>query len=116
MGSTNSNVAGEHLLPVIVLGLNHFVPRLEAPSVFFDGFLGVPGRVQCPLQAKIQLSNAQRSPVHWTQNLDVPDRIKAKADRYPMLDEVDQGGHDLLGIITLHKMKGGGLSRRSEFW
>jgi hypothetical protein len=48
--------------------------------------------------------------------LDVPDWIKAETGRYPMLDEVDEGGGNLLGIVALHEMEVRVLSRRSEVW
>lgn len=50
------------------------------------------------------------------RDLNVPDRIEAKTGGYPVLDDVDEGGGDLRGIVALDKMKVGILSCCGELW
>lgn len=71
----DADVAVENFLFVIVLGLDHLVARLESPSEPLGGRLALPGRVQGPLERRVQLAHSDRSAIHRAQHLDIPDGV-----------------------------------------
>jgi hypothetical protein len=44
-------------------------------------------------------------PVHWAENLDVPDRVEPEAPWYPCLDQFDDARHRGIRLLCLHEVE-----------
>jgi hypothetical protein len=109
------DVPVEHILAVVILCLDDLVANLESPAEPLDGGLARSVWVENPLKGCVQFAYAERTPVHWTEDLHVADRVQSKPLWNPLLHQVDQGCRNFLWIVPLDEMKvGTRVSSRSS--
>src|SRR5215467_470070 len=98
-----ANVAVVDLLIVIVLDLHDFVAGREGPTEPFD--LAFASGIQGCLEFDIEGARSNATAVHWAENLDIADGIKAEPARDPGFHKLDDAGDRGLGIIRLDKIE-----------
>src|SRR6516165_6647632 len=82
-----ADVPVEHLLVVIVLGLDHLVSQPELPAEALDHRLVATPRVKAVLQKHIHGARPKVATVHGTEHLYVQDRIKPQLPRDAFFDQ-----------------------------
>ena len=70
----------------------------EGPAKPLD--LALPGRVHGCLQFKVEGASADPAAVHWTENLDIADRVEPEGPRYSCLHQFDDARHGDLRLLT----------------
>src|SRR5262249_3261980 len=97
---------------VVVLDLHHLVAGGKGPAEPFD--LAIAGRIERCLQLDVQRPRTHPSTVHWTEHLDVADRIKPEAFGDPRLYQFDDTADGGWRIVRLHEIEVALGSRRAE--
>ena len=96
-----ADVAVIDVAVVIVLDLHNLVAGAKVPR----GLVRQPVGVQYGLENGIEVSGPQTAANHGTQHLDVAHRIKAKSARDPLLDDLADFLHPVLGRPYLDKIE-----------
>ena len=99
------NISIEDILVIIVFRLDDLVPDTKLPTKFFHIGLSFPRWVQSLLQGQIHFTHSKTSAIHGTQHLNIHHRIQRKLPWNALSDHGQHRRDDLLGLISLQKIK-----------
>src|SRR5215472_18660990 len=94
-----ADIAVVDLLIVVVLDLHNLVAGREGPTKSFD--LVFASGIQRRLEFDVEGARSNPTPVHWAENLDIADGIKAKPARDPGFHKLDDADDRSLLVVNL---------------
>src|ERR1017187_9192222 len=110
----HADVTIEDFFFVVVLRLDDLVPDLEPPAESLRGGFTETNGIQSTLEHRVQLTDADRAPVHRAQNLYVADWFEVMPFRDSVLHQLHQCRGDFLRRIALDEIEVRARLRRPQ--